>query len=115
MEFGTNYKDIEEVVAILEQHLGIAMTKDDDSETGVSYGWSTAPDEHGVSYYGIDVEPTRVFDEEEKRVRLRHRDWKPYTFVIGVSDELDSYNARIRHLIEQRLLIAKEIPFRPVV
>ncbi len=111
MNIGTRYRTIEEVVAILEEHLSIAMKKEDDGETGISYDWATDPDEFGISYCGIYVQPTRVFDAEEQKMQWYNTNWKQFTFVIGVSDELTPHIARIRELIRQGLLVAEEIPF----
>ena len=110
MEFGTRYKTIEEVVTILEHGLGIAMKKTDDGETGISYDWYADVNEFGMSYHGIDVLPTRIFNYEERRTQLRNRHWGKYSFVIGVSDELESHISQIRELIAQGVLQAEEIP-----
>ncbi len=110
MEFGTHYRTIEEPVAILEERLGIVFSRRDDGETGVSYDWAADEDELGFSYCGIDIEPTRIFDPEERRMQLRWNTWKPYTFVIDVSDELTHHNAVIRNLIARGVLKAEEIP-----
>lgn len=109
MHFGTKYQNLEEPVAILEKRLGISFNKRDDSETGVSYDWATAADERGFSYFGIGIRPTRMFDPEAGRMELRWRNWRTYTFVIDVSDELVDKIASIRDLVTRGLLEAEEI------
>jgi len=114
MELGTKYTNIEDVVSLLETHLGITFTKVEDGETGVSYDWSEEPNEFGASYYGIEILPTRIFDPEKNRVVLCQKNWKPYTFVVGVSEELKSHSAAIRELMKRGLLKATEIPLPPI-
>lgn len=110
MDFGTQQRRIEDLTRILEEGLGIAMTKDDDSESGVSFYWSDDPDELGFSYYGILVRPTRASDDEDRRIRLRRKHWAKYSFVITISEELEVHIARIRELIARGILEAEEIP-----
>ncbi|MBL8548522.1 MAG: hypothetical protein JNJ73_00950 [Hyphomonadaceae bacterium] len=110
MEFGTKYRAIEDVVAILEEHLGISMRRDTDSETGVSYGWSADLDEFGMSFYGIDVDPAKILNYEEGKMQLQDMRWAGFSFVIGVSKQLTEEISRIQDLIRQGILEAKEIP-----
>jgi hypothetical protein len=110
MEFGTRYKTIEEIVSILEKNLGIAFVRREDGETGVSYDWAADLDEMGFSYFGIDVEPTRIWDLEEREIVLQNKNWARYTFVVGISSELSECISRIRDLIRQGELKAEELP-----
>lgn len=110
MNFGTQYRSIEDLVRIVEEGLGIVMTLEDDGETGISYSWSEEPNEFGISFYGVDVSPTKIPDPDTGRGVLRNRFWGKYSFVIGVSDELFDFIARIRHLIARGALEVEEIP-----
>ena len=110
MTFGTRYSTLEEIVTLLEKHLGITMKRVDDAELGEHYSWSEEPNEFGMSFYGIEVESVWGFDPEDQEAYLKCEWWDEYTFVIGVSDELTSCNDRIRQLIEQGVLAAEETP-----
>jgi hypothetical protein len=107
MEFGWRRQNLEAVISELEQNLGVQFEMDDDSETGITYHWSEN------DFWGMDVQPTRVFDPELGRRVLENKYWKDYSVILGVSDELEAHISRIRYLIQQGLLQAEELPPLP--
>lgn len=108
MELGTSYRTISELVSIVEVILGITLNRSDHDEIGTYY-YRCLENETGISFLGIEILPTRYFDEDEGEMYLADESWEPYTFVLQVSDGLTEEVKRIRQAVEGGQILGDEI------